>query len=130
MLLSKLKKYDYDASVKIPLLPREGDKTPPFIIFIFIFSLFICICICHCHSKVFLKYSQENFDKEKNIICIDSYLKPFLEIISVSEIVFLKVGKSKSKKFFIRIFLKGKIFNGIGITEREKNFHYCLCWER
>ncbi len=33
-------------------LPREGDKTPPFIIFIFIFSLFICICICH--SKVFL----------------------------------------------------------------------------
>jgi len=102
VLLSKLKKYD--ASVKIPLLPREGDKTPPFIIFIFIFSLFICIC----HSKVFLflKYSQENFDKE--YIGIDSYLKSFLEIISVSEIVFLKVGKSK--KFFIRIFLKGKIF--------------------
>ena len=62
------------AGAKIPLLPQEGDKTPPFI-----FSLFICIC----HSKVFLKYSQEDFDKE--YIGIDSYLKSFSEIISVSE---------------------------------------------
>jgi len=57
--------------------------------------LFICIC----HSKVFLKYSQEDFDKEYIGIGIDSYLKSFLEIISVSETVFLKVGKSKKFSF-------------------------------
>ena len=67
-------RYSAFAGAKIPLLHREGDKTQPFI-----FSLFICIC----HSKVFLKYSQEDFDKE--YIGIDSYLKSFSEIISVSE---------------------------------------------
>jgi hypothetical protein len=61
-------RYSAFAGAKIPLLPQEGDKTPPFI-----FSLFICIC----HSKVFLflKYFQEDFDKE--YIGIDSYLNFF-----------------------------------------------------